>query len=111
MKAGALNRHITIERRQTGTDAAGQPLDGWELVASVWADVRGPTGMGAITRAQGGVPASIDAYSFRIRYLAGLDAGMRVVLDGQPFDIRQVRMDHAHREWTDLVCEAGGNAG
>lgn len=115
MRAGDLNRRIRIERRQVGSDAAGQPLDGWDPapVATVWANVKGATGMASIrqTSLQDNVAASVNSYSFRIRYREGIDAGMRVVLAGVPYDIKQVRMDHARREWTDLVCEQGGNDG
>ena len=110
LPAGTLNHHITIQRRQTGEDEAGQPLLGWEDVASVWANPIGQTGLGTI-KTSGTVAAAIKAYSFRIRFREGLDEGMRVVLAGAPFDVKQVRMDYAGREWTDLVCEAGGSDG
>lgn len=113
MKAGPLNRRIRIERRQTGTDSIGQPLDGWELVGEVWAWVQGGTGMASIRQSglQDNVAASLNSYSFRVRFREGLDAGMRVFYGGQAFDVKQVRMDFAGREWTDLVCETGGNQG
>lgn len=109
LAAGALNRRVTIQRRADGYDEAGQPVTTWEDVATVWANIAGQTGMGAITRAQDGVGASIERYSIRIRYREGLDAGMRVVHGSQVFDVRQVRMDFDRREFTDLVCELGGN--
>lgn len=109
MKAGDLNRSITIQAQQSGVDAAGQPLDVWTSVATVWANVKGETGMASIrkTLPRDGVAMSLDAYSFRIRFLTGIVAGMRVLYDGATFDILQVRMDYAGRVWTDLVCEAG----
>ena len=110
MDAGKLNRRILIQRRQTGEDEAGQPLLGWEDVASVWANVLGQTGLGTI-KTSGDVTAAIKAYSFRIRFREGIDEGMRVLYGAAPFDVKQVRMDYAGREWTDLVCEAGGNDG
>lgn len=113
LPAGSLNRRISIQARQFGTDQGGQPLDGWDVVANVWARVLGATGMASIRLSglQDNVAASINAYSFRIRYREGLDAGMRVVFNGVVFDIKQVRMDFERREWTDLVCEQGGNNG
>lgn len=113
MQAGELNRRITIQSRQSGEDAAGQPIDTWVDVASVWANVKGATGMASIRQSglQDNVSASLNSYSFRIRYRTGLNAGMRVVMTGVPYDVKQVRMDHAGREWTDLVCEQGGNDG
>lgn len=111
LNAGDLRRRVRIERRGTGTDAIGQPLDTWEEVATVWADIRGQTGMGTITRQQEGIPASVERYSIRIRYRDGITAGMRVVYGAHVFDIRQVRMDFEGREYTDLVCELVTHAG
>jgi SPP1 family predicted phage head-tail adaptor len=117
LAAGDLTRQIRIEQRVSGQDEAGQPLDEWQPVATVWSKPVGQTGMGAITRNQENVAASINAYSFRIRFREEIDAGMRVVQlkngepMGAPFDIRQVRMDYARRDWTDLVCEQGGSDG
>ena len=105
LDAGKLNRRITIERRVAGEDAAGQPIEGWEPVATVWADIRTPTGLGAVRDMQGDIAASLTRYSIRIRFREGLDTGMRVVTQGQVFDVKQVRMDYAERIWTDLVCE------
>lgn len=110
MKAGTLNRRITIQRRATGTDAAGQPLQTWADVATVWANILGNTGMASIRHA-GEVSAAIKRYSIRIRFREGLDEGMRVVYAGQNFDIKEVRMDYPGREWTDLVVELGANDG
>ena len=106
---GSLNRQITIQAQQSGTDAAGQPLDVWTDFATVWANVRGETGMASIrkTLPRDGVAMSLDAYSFRIRFRTDIVAGMRVLYDGTAFDILQVRKDYAGRVWTDLVCEAG----
>ena len=119
LAAGTLNRRGTIQRRQDGEDEAGQPLDDWDVVAKVWAHVKGQTGMGAITGLQDNVAASIDRYSIRIRYRTGLDAGMRWCfndendepIESEPFDIKQVRMDFERKEWTDLITEKGGSQG
>lgn len=113
MKAGDLNRSITIQAKQSGVDAAGQPINTWTDVATVWANIKGETGMASIrkTLPRDGVSMSLDAYSFRIRFMDGITAGMRVLYQGAAFDILQVRMDYADRVWTDLVCEVGRNDG
>lgn len=110
MDIGSLNRRIAIQSRTAGTDEAGQPLLTWTDVATVWANVAGQTGLGTIKNS-GDVTAAIKAYSFRIRFREGIDEGMRVLYNATPFDVKQVRMDYAGREWTDLVCEQGGNDG
>lgn len=110
MRAGQLNRRITIQQRTSAHDAAGQPVLTWVDVATAWCNIAGDTGLRTI-RASGDLPAPIKRYSFRIRYREGLDEGMRVVYSGQNFDIKTVRMDFAGKEWTDLVCELGANDG
>lgn len=109
MKAGDLNRQIVIQARDSGTDDAGQPLQTWTALATVWANIAGATGMGAIKSSVGGV--EVNAYSFRIRYRTDVDAAERVVFGGQNYDVKQVRHDLAGKVWTDLVCEVGGNDG
>lgn len=109
MQAGSLNRRIEIQSRDTGTDAAGQPVQTWTTLATVWANVKTSTGMGSVRAPIDGV--EINAYSFRIRYRTDVDAAERVVFNSQNFDVRAVKHDHAGKEWTDLVADLGGNAG
>ncbi|MET0332554.1 MAG: phage head closure protein [Dyella sp.] len=112
LAAGTLNRLITIQQRSAAQDEAGQPIDTWSDVISVWANIAGHTGMRSIaTGSANGVVASIDAYSIRIRYREGIDTSMRVVCGSRTFDIKQIRYDLAGREWTDLICQQGGNDG
>jgi len=40
MKAGQLDKRVTIQRRSGTLDAYGQPVAGWADVATVWANVR-----------------------------------------------------------------------
>lgn len=105
MRAGKLNRRVRIEQRVTGTDPAGQPIDAWQLVTEVWANILGKTGFGAMRDMQDDIATSIAAYSIRIRFREGLDSRCRVVYGAQVFDVKQVRMDFDHRVWTDLLCE------
>lgn len=109
--ADSFPNRVVIQRRVPGVDAAGQPIDAWMEVATAWANIKGQTGMGSITSPRENVSASIERYSIRIRYREGLDSGMRVLFGGAVFDIKQVRMDFLARQWTDLVCELGGNDG
>lgn len=113
LESGRLNRRITIQQRGPGQDEAGQPIDGWAVVARPWAWIKGQTGMGLGRQmaGDGTVATSLDVYSFRIRYRPSITASMRVHHSGNVYDIKQVRHDLAGREWTDLVCELGGNDG
>lgn len=113
MKAGDLNRQIVIQSRDSGTDDAGQPVDTWTTLATVWAHILGATGMGSIRQSavRDGVAVELNSYSFRIRYRTDVTAAKRVVYGGQNYDVKQVRHDLAGKEWTDIVCELGGAEG
>ena len=101
MQAGTLNHRINIEQRSAGEDALGQPVETWELVAAVWANVRHLSGVGAI---KAGADVSLVQASIRIRQRAGIDAGMRVTYDGRQYDIKAVLPD-GKRQFIDLVCQ------
>lgn len=115
LPAGKLNRRIRIQRRIQAQDVGGQLIDGWVDVAKPWTWIKGQTGMGAGKQrymvGEGTVAASVNFYSFRIRYRPWVTDAMRVLFAEQAFDIKQVRHDLAGKEWTDLVCEQGGNDG
>lgn len=78
MYAARMDTRITVERPQTGTDAWGQPIEGWALIASTWAAVEPLTGreLFAAQAAQ-----SETTYRVTVRYMAGVDASCRVLLD------------------------------
>lgn len=112
MEVGKLNRRIVIQKRAQIQDETGQVMDAWVEVAKLWAWVKTQTGMGSLRNDQAGsVSMSLAAYSFRIRYRPSVTDDMRVIYGGLYFDIKQVRHDLADHEWTDIVCEEGGNAG
>lgn len=104
LDAGTLNTRVTIERKTGGINDWGEPLpEGWETHATVWANVKHLSGGEAIKA--DAVTSTVRA-SIRIRYRTGLDAGMRVVVDGSVYGIQAVLPDLVRREHVDLVCEA-----
>lgn len=111
MQIGSLNRRVTIQARDAGFDAAGQPVATWSDFATVWADIRSPSGLGAIRDMQGNLSASVAQYSIRIRYREDIRPDMRVVHGAQVYDIRQAIPDYAGKEYTDLICAVGGSDG
>lgn len=114
MQAGALNRKILVQKRTQVQNETGQVTDSWVDVGSYWAWIKTVNGISAargLTGSQDGVTVSISPYSFRIRYRPSVTDDMRVVYGGLNFDIKQVRHDLADHDWTDLVCEEGGNDG
>ncbi|MFN9476363.1 phage head closure protein [Acidovorax sp.] len=102
LRAGSLNRRITIQQPAEVQDALGQPIPGWVDVASVWADIRMKSGLEAI---KAGAPVSTVQASIRIRYREGVTAGMRVVHNLVAYNIQAVMPDVSGRMYLDLACE------
>lgn len=111
---GEYNRIISVEQRTQVVDSSNQLVDEWVVVHErLWSKIKGETGMATIRRAgeNQGIMTTTVRKSFRIRFRTDIDVGMRVVRRGVPYDILVIQHDEANREYTDLVCEAGGNDG
>ena len=102
MQAGRLNRRCVLQSPSTATDELGQPIPGWTDVATVWGDIRMKSGMEAI---KAGAPVSVVQASIRVRYRAGITAGMRIVHNLQAYNIVAVMPDVGGREYVDLIAE------
>ena len=102
MQAGRLNRRCVLQTPGTVQDELGQPIPGWTDVATVWGDIRMKSGMEAI---KAGAPVSVVQASIRVRYRAGITAGMRIVHNLQAFNIVAVMPDVGGREYVDLIAE------
>jgi SPP1 family predicted phage head-tail adaptor len=102
MQAGRLNRRCTLQSASQQVDEIGQPIPGWTDVATVWGDVRMKSGLEAI---KAGASVSVVQASIRVRYRAGITAGMRVLADSVAYNITAVQPDVGGREFVDLVCE------
>jgi len=102
MQAGRLNRRCTLQAPGTTQDELGQPIPGWTDVATVWGDIRMKSGLESI---KAGAPVSVVQASIRVRYRAGITAGMRVVHNLQAYNITAVMPDVGGREYVDLVAE------
>lgn len=104
MQAGSLKDRITIQRHTQERGAFGAPKPGataWVEFAKVWADVKHPSGLGAI---KADAEVSIVRASIRIRCRAGIEAGMRVLFGVAVYDIEAV-LPGRTREYLDLACK------
>jgi SPP1 family predicted phage head-tail adaptor len=102
MRAGQLRTRITIQRRDTGTDSWGQPVNTWTDVATVWSDFRHKSGIETI---KSDAEVSTVRASVRIRWRTGIDAGMRLKVGDAFYEIEAVMPDIAGRVYVDLVCK------
>lgn len=102
MAAGQLNSRVSIQTRAAGQDALGQPSETWTTLATVWANIRHPSGSEAI---RADAQASIVRASIRVRLRTDVTARMRVVHGAAIYDIKAVLPDVVRGEFMDLVCE------
>lgn len=54
---------------------------------------------------------AIARYSFRVRYRKGIDASMRIVYQGNFFEITEVIEDIRGHEYIDIAANYGGSVG
>lgn len=102
VRSGQLATPLTIQSPNTAADELGQPIEGWTDVAVVWGDVRHLSGTESIKA--GAVTSAVNA-SIRIRWMTGLDAGMRVLIGAVPYAIKAVMPDMRGRQYVDIVAE------
>jgi len=98
-----MNQRVTLLKREQGRDAAGQPVESWPEVATIWAGVRFQTGA-EVLRAN--AETSIVRVSIRIRTRADIDGAWRVRYLGVEYDIKSALPDSADRQFMFLVCES-----
>lgn len=102
MRAGKLDRIITIERVATTVDDNGTPVEGWTLVASVRAQ-RVKLTTEEFLRAFGSTQEAVAI--FRIRHLDGLTLADRLTCEGETFDLKGIE-PLGRREGLELRCIA-----
>ncbi|WP_316227878.1 MULTISPECIES: head-tail adaptor protein [unclassified Bradyrhizobium] len=100
MRAGNLDRVIELQRRSTGLDLYGTPIDVWTTFATMRAQL-----LANATDDRDGArgKASDAVLTFRMRWL-GVTLENRVVYQGSQFTISQTK-EIGRRVGLDLTCE------
>lgn len=104
MRAGKLDRQITIERLTTETDDYGTPVPSWSPLAVVRAQ-RIHASTEEFLRSFGA--STEGAVVFRVRHIDGLTLADRVTDDGSVFDLKEIR-ELDRRQGLELRCLATG---
>lgn len=99
MKAGLLRHRVTLQSRVDTVDDIGQPSTSWLTTATLWADVRYLTGLGAL---KAGADTSIGKCTIRLRHRA-ISAGQRIVYGNEVFEIESVLPD-GKKSHVDALC-------
>lgn len=87
IRAGKLDRQITIERQTETVAASGAVSQTWAPVATVRAEL---VQRGADEYLAGFGEVQTGSAVFRIRYLAGITTADRVSCDGITYDIDEI---------------------
>lgn len=101
MKAGALDRRITIQNRVETQNSFGEAEITYEDMTSVWAEVRPLTGREYFSAAQYVPEAKLK---IRIRYRAGITEKQRIIYQGETYDIGYIA-ELGRREGLELIVK------
>jgi SPP1 family predicted phage head-tail adaptor len=87
MKAGALNKYVTIQAAVEVADSYGQPIVTWTTWKQVWASIEPVSGREyfAVQQTQSEVNQRV-----RIRYLDGLTTKHRILYGARTMDIEAI---------------------
>lgn len=108
LRAGTLSKRVSLQRKTSGRDELGQPVDTWTEYAKVWGAVLQMTGRETLAS---NTQVDTGSASIRIRYRTDVNNGDRAVSGGIVFNIASVLPNIASSEYTDLVCTENANDG
>lgn len=103
MRAGSLNKKITIQKLGDAVDDFGGIIEGgYQDFATVWASINPVTGKEAFLS---NTDFSTVSHKIKIRYLAGIDASMRIFWNDRFFEIKYfINYQEANKE-IEFLCE------
>ncbi len=87
IRAGNLDRRITIQVASEMAESFGQPIPTWTTFKSVWARIIPQMGNESFADEQRSARATVK---FQIRYLAGVNPEMRLLHRGETYEIDDV---------------------
>ncbi len=102
LRAGALDRRVTLRAKSLANDASGQAIETWADLATVWAEKRDLRGREYL--AAQAVNAEVETL-FRIRWRSDVTPANRLTYDGKDYDIAAVA-EIGRREGLELRCTA-----
>lgn len=101
MYIGKMDRQVEIQYRANTQDSTGEDVPTWKTLARVWAQA---TPMNAKERFASEMERESKVYTFRIRYIKGVQADMRLVHESQNYRITGIA-EIGRREGLELTAE------
>ena len=102
--AGSLREPLTIQRKVAVSDGMGGQAIQWIDLATVRGDVRPLSGRESVQAMQ--LQASLT-HRIYIRYRADMTPADRLVMRGQPLQIRAIVNVEMRNRWLELACDSG----
>lgn len=87
MRAGKLDRSITIERKSETVSDSGSAFTAWTNIATARAEIVRQSADEYLT---GFGEAETGTVIFRIRYLGGITTADRIIFDGTAYNIKEI---------------------
>ncbi|WP_425963788.1 phage head closure protein [Rhizobium nepotum] len=100
MRAGNLDRSITVQTFTSTVNDYGTPIETWTDVATVRAQIIQSSTEEYLTNGASDTTSII----FRTHYFQGLTTSNQVVYEGETFNVREVK-EIGRRKGLDLRCE------
>lgn len=88
MRAGPLDRRITIQNFESSESPSGEPIEVWSDLAIVWAGVTQQSGREFLGDA--GI-VSERKVVFRVRFIPDVTVQSRIIYETKIFNIEEVR--------------------
>lgn len=88
MRAGKLDRHITIERLTETITPSGGVIKSWQSIASMRTEIVQQTATEFLT---GYGEAENGTIIFRIRFRPGITTADRVKFNGNAYDLKEIK--------------------
>ncbi|SEB40714.1 phage head closure protein [Terriglobus roseus] len=102
LRAGSLNRRITIQSQATTQDAYGQQVNTWDDLLTCWASIKAVTSKEVY--AASGYTSQVS-HKITIRYpTVAISSKMRVLYETRLFHIQAINDPSEGREQLDLLC-------
>lgn len=111
LRAGKFNCRIVIETRTIGKGASGGIVESWVPVTPlIWATRSSKSGFERPATSAGG-EVEIAREEFWLYWRPDISAEMRVLCDGEYFNIKHANAYNGARKALILTCETGINHG
>lgn len=103
--AGQLNQRVQLQQRSAAVDGLGESTGAWaDLGGPVWAKVEPLSGRDYL--AAGALQQPVDT-RIVIRWRAGVTLSLRLVWQGQPYEIISALPVDGGREWIEIMAVSG----